>query len=223
MADLSIARRTMVDGQIRTVDVTDHALLAAMGEIPRERFVPGRLRTLAYLDRDLPVGEARGSQEARYLMAPGPFARLVQAAEIDSEDVVLDVGCGTGYSAAVLGRLASSVVALESDPVLAQFANEALSGLGIDNVAVVTGPLENGYPSEGPYDVIVLEGAVETVPQSLLQQLKEDGRLVGVLGYGRTGRATVYERSGEGISARTVFDANVAPLPGFRKPKAFVF
>lgn len=223
MADLSNARRMMVDGQIKTVDVTDHALLIALGEVPRERFVPGRLRALAYLDRDLPIAEATTTQDARYLMEAGPFARLVQAAEIKSQDVVLDIGCGTGYSAAVLARFASSVVALESDPSLAQFANEALSGLGIDNVAVVTGPLEPGYPAEGPYDVILLEGAVETIPDALFDQLKEGGRLVAVLGYGRTGQATVFRRSGEGISARTAFDAHVAPLPGFRKPKAFVF
>jgi protein-L-isoaspartate(D-aspartate) O-methyltransferase len=223
MADLSNARRMMVDGQIKTVDVTDHALLMALGEIPRERFVPGRLRTLAYLDRDLPVTDASATQDARYLMEPGPFARLVQAAEIKAGDVVLDVGCGTGYSAAVLGRLAGLVVALESDPALARFANEALSELGIDNVAVVTGSLEAGYPAEGPYDVILLEGAVEVIPETLFGQLKEDGRLVAVLGYGRTGQATAYQRSGAGISARAAFDAHVAPLPGFRKPKAFVF
>jgi protein-L-isoaspartate(D-aspartate) O-methyltransferase len=223
MADLSNARRMMVDGQVKTVDVTDHALLVALGEIPRERFVPGPLRNLAYLDRDLQVADATATREGRYLMEAGPFARLVQAAEIKPEDVVLDVGCGTGYSAAILARLASSVVALESDPELAQFANEALSTLGIDNVAVVTRPLEPGYPVEGPYDVILLEGAVEVISDALFGQLKEDGRLVGVVGYGRTGRATVYQRSGSGMSARTAFDAHVAPLPGFRKPKAFVF
>jgi protein-L-isoaspartate(D-aspartate) O-methyltransferase len=213
----------MVDGQIKTVDVTDHALLAALGDMPRERFVPGRLKALAYLDRDLPIADATSTQAARYLMEPGPFARLVQAAEIKPGDVVLDIGCGTGYSAAVLARLGSSVVALESDRALAQLANEALSGLGIDNVAVVTGPLEGGYPSEGPYDAILLEGAVELVPDVLFGQLKADGRLVAVLGYGRTGQATVYQRSGDGISARTAFDAHVAALPGFRKPKAFIF
>jgi protein-L-isoaspartate(D-aspartate) O-methyltransferase len=223
MADLSNARRMMVDGQVKTVDVTDHALLTALGEIPRERFVPGRLQKLAYLDRDLPVAEPTPGHEGRYLMEAGPFARLVQAAEIEPGDVVLDIGCGTGYSAAVLARLASSVVALESDPKLRQFANETLSALGIDNVAVVNGALDAGYPDEGPYDVILLEGAVELIPEALFGQLKEDGRLVGVVGYGRTGQATVYQRSGSGISARTAFDAHVAPLPGFRKPKAFVF
>lgn len=213
----------MVDGQIKTVDVTDHALLTALGEIPRERFVPGRLRNLAYLDRDLAVTDATSTQEARYLMEAGPFARLVQAAEIKPGDVVLDVGCGTGYSAAVLAKLAGLVVALESDSTLAQFANEALSALSIDNTAVVSGTLEAGYPAEGPYDVILLEGAVEVVPEALFSQLKEDGRLAAVLGYGRTGQATIFQRSGTGISARTAFDAHVAPLPGFRKPKAFVF
>ena len=223
MADMSKMRRMMVDGQVRTVDVTDRALLGALGDIPRERFVPGRLRALAYVDRDLPVSEASSTREARYLMEPGPFARLAQAAELSPGDVVLDVGCGTGYSAAVLARLASSVVALESDPELARYANETLAELGIDNVAVVTGPLEKGYAGEGPYDAILLEGAVETIPESLFEQLKPDGRLVAVIGYDRTARATVYRRSGDGVSGRAVFDAHVSPLPGFRRPKAFVF
>jgi protein-L-isoaspartate(D-aspartate) O-methyltransferase len=223
MADFGKARRMMVDGQVRTVDVTDRPLLAALGEIPREKFVPGHLRNLAYLDRDLEIAPAAGGRGARYLIEVGPFARLVQAAEVQPTDVVLDVGCGTGYSAAVLSRLVGSVVALESDPELVRAANAVLGELGIDNVAVVTAPLDAGYRSEGPYDAILLEGAVEVVPDALLDQLKPDGRLVAVVGTDRTARATIYRRSGEGISARPVFDAYIAALPGFQKPKAFVF
>jgi protein-L-isoaspartate(D-aspartate) O-methyltransferase len=223
MADLSKARRMMVDGQVRTVDVTDRPLLAALGDIPRERFVPGRLRALAYIDQDLLVSEASSGREARYLMEPGPFARLVQAAELAPGDVVLDIGCATGYSAAVLARLVSSVVALESDPDLVRHANEVLTELGIDNVAVVSGPLEAGYSDEGPYDVILLEGSVEVVPEALFGQLKQDGRLLAVMGYDRTARATVYRKSGEGISSRAAFDAHIPALPGFHRPKAFIF
>ncbi len=129
----------------------------------------------------------------------------------------------SGYSAAVLARLAGSVVALESDADLAAQASETLVELGIDNAAVVTGPLDAGYPSEGPYDVIVVGGAVEVVPEALLDQLKDGGRLVAVVGYGRAASATLFTRSGDDIGSRVAFDADVRPLPGFRKPKAFVF
>ena len=156
-------------------------------------------------------------------MEPAPFARLLQIAEIGPDDIVLDAGCGTGYSAAILSRLASSVVALESDPALASAASETLLDLGIDNVAVVTGPIEGGYPSEGPFDVIVLEGAVETVPDALFDQLKEGGRLVGVVGFGRAAPAMVYTRTEGDIGGRSAFNAHVRPLPGFRKPREFVF
>ncbi len=223
MADFGKARRMMVDGQVRTVDVTDRRLLAALGEIPRERFVPGHLHALAYVDRDIEIAPAASGRPARYLIEVGPFARLVQAAELNPSDVVLDVGCGTGYSAAVLSRLVGSVVALESDPELSRVANSTLSELGIDNVALVNGPLRSGYPGEAPYDAILLEGGVEDVPDALLDQLKPDGRLVAVVGTNRTARATIYRHSGEGISARPVFDAYIAALPGFQKPKAFTF
>lgn len=223
MADFGKARRMMVDGQVRPVDVTDRPLLAALGETPREKFVPGHLRALAYVDRDLEIMPAAPGHPARYLIEVGPFARMVQAAELNPTDVVLDVGCATGYSAAVLSRLVGSVVGLETDPELVRQANATLAELSIDNVAVVGGPLQAGYPAEGPYDAILVEGAVEVVPDALLDQLKPDGRLVAVVGADRTARATVYRRSGDGISARPVFDAYITELPGFQKPKAFVF
>jgi protein-L-isoaspartate(D-aspartate) O-methyltransferase len=223
MSDFTAARTKMVDSQLRTQNVTDYELLAAMGHLPREQFVPAESRPLAYVDRDVPLKPASGGQPARYLMEAGPFARLVQLAEVTRNDIALDVGCGTGYSAAVLARLAGSVVALESDADLAALASDTLVELGIDNVAVVTGPLEAGYPSEGPYDVIVVDGAVETVPDALFDQLKDGGRLVAVVGYGRAAAATLFTRSGDDIGSRSAFDADVRPLPGFRKPKAFVF
>ena len=133
------------------------------------------------------------------------------------------VGCPTGYAPAILARLSSSVIALESDEELADKASETLTELGIGNAVVVTGALEAGYPSEAPYDVIVLGGAVEEVPRPLLEQLKEGGRLVGVVGSGRAAPAMVYTRTDDDFGARSVFDAYVPPLPGFRKPKSFVF
>lgn len=223
MEDYAAARTKMVDSQLRTTDVTDYAVLAAMGEIPRERFVPARMRPLAYIDEDISVKDGGAAVPARYLMEPAPFARLVQLAEIAPSDIVLDIGCATGYSTAVLARLANSVVAVEVDAELAALASSILVDLGIANAAVVTGPLEEGYPSEGPYDVIFVGGAVEVVPDGLFAQLKEGGRLVAVVGYGRAAAATVFTRTDGEIGSRIAFNAHVQPLPGFAKPKAFVF
>lgn len=223
MEEFAAARTKMVDSQLRTEDVTDYAVLAAMGEIPRENFVPARMRPLAYIDEDILVKDADGGTMERYLMEPAPFARLVQLAEVEPTDIVLDIGCATGYSTAVLARLANSVVAVESDADLAALASENLIDFGVANAAVVTGPLEVGYPSEGPYDVIFLNGAVEFVPDTLLAQLKEGGRLVAVVGYGRAALAMLFTRTAAEIGSRPVFNAHLRPLPGFAKPKAFVF
>lgn len=223
MTDFAAQRIKMVDSQLRTEDVTDYDVLGAMGEVPRERFVPARLKGLAYIDDDLVVKEASGTGPARHLMRPANFARLVQAAEIAPTDIVLDVGCGTGYSAAVLARLAQSVVALESDPDLAAAASAALTDLAIDNAAVVTGPLTAGHAAEGPYDAILLGGSVEEIPEALFAQLKEGGRLVAVVGRGRAAPAMVYTKSDSDIGRLPLFDAFVPPLPGFARPKAFVF
>ena len=220
MNDFASARTAMVNSQVRTEDVTDYALLAAMGEVPRELFVPDRLKPFAYIDSDLAVSD---DLPARYLMAPAPFAKLVQLAEIDDTCLVLDVGCGTGYSTAVLARIARSVVAVESDLTLAGLATRSLTALGTANAEVVIGSLEVGYPAAGPYDAIVLEGAVEFVPKSLLRQLKLGGMLVAVVGYGRAAPATVYTRTQDDFGDRPAFDAYVKRLPGFERPKSFVF
>ncbi len=223
MEDYTTARTKMVDNQLRTQSVTDYEVLAAMGAVPREQFLPPASRALAYIDSDLALTAATPDAPARYMMEPAPLGRLVQLAEVGAADVVLVVGCGSGYSAAVLARLANSVVALEQDADLAAQASEKLVELEVDNVAVVTGSLEAGYPSEAPYDVIFVDGAVELVPTGLLDQLKDGGRLVAVVGYGRSAAATLFRRSGDDIGSRVAFDADVQPLPGFRRPKAFVF
>jgi len=207
----------MVDGQVRTTDVTDPAILAAMLAIPREAFVDEGRRPLAYIDEDIEIAPGR------YLMEPSPFAKLVQLAAIRPGETVLDVGAGTGYSSAVLSQLAGRVVALESDAALADRARAALAALAIDNVAVVTGPLRGGHAEAAPYDVILLEGAVEVLPDALFAALRDGGRLVAVEGRGNAGVARLYLKSGGTVTGRRAFNAAVKPLPGFERTPAFVF
>jgi len=222
MIDYVAARRMMVDGQVRTSDVTDPRLIAAMLEIPRERFVPQAQAGLAYVDLDVPVlGAEEGA--TRRLLKPMVLAKLMQAAEIGEDDQVLDVGCASGYSSAVLARLARSVIALEQDPLLARLAGENLRAIGASNATVVTGPLPQGWPAGAPYDVIFLNGATEIVPKVLLRQLKDGGRLVGVLGRVPMGKAMLYRAVGQDVSGRPIFDAGAPLLPGFAAPPAFVF
>ncbi len=220
MTDYGAVRTIMVDTQIRTEGVTSYAIIRAMGEVPRERFVPAQARPFAYTDADLVVKE---DGRTRRLMRPATLARLIQAAAIEPGDYVLVVGCATGYSAALIASLATSVIALESDERLAADASATLMDLGIGNVAVVTGPLEAGYASEGPYDVIFVDGSVEEVPEALFAQLKEGGRLVAVVGRNRAAPAMVYTRTADDIGGRPEFDAFAPALPGFEKPRAFVF
>ncbi len=215
MTDFAAARRMMVDGQVRTVDVTDLRIISAMQEIPRERFVPPTSASLAYLDIDLPLSGARR------LLKPMVLAKLMQAAEIDPEDHVLDVACATGYGAAVLARVAGSVVALEEDKKLGQAVSTALAG--IPNVTLASGALTAGWPQAAPYDAILLEGATELVPRVLCAQLKDGGRLVCVLGPGPGAKAMLYRRSGEDFGGRPLFDAAAPLLPGFAKTPVFVF
>ena len=226
MNDYNAQRVTMVDCQIRPSDVTDFSIIAAMLEIPREKFVNGSQAQLAYRDEDLPLGDTgadTGSAYPRCLMEPAPFARLLQLAEIQSGAIVLDIGCASGYSTAVLARLCSSVVALEEDEKLAAMATQNLSELEVDNAVVVTGPLVNGYAREGPFDVIFIGGAVGQIPGLLTEQLKEGGRLVAVEGTGNTGKATLYVREGEKLCKFSHFNCSVWPLPGFEKQVEFEF
>jgi protein-L-isoaspartate(D-aspartate) O-methyltransferase len=220
MIDFAAARRMMVDGQVRTADVTDLRLLDAMLELPRERFFPEDKASLAYLDLDIAVSEA--GAPVRRLLKPMVLAKLIQAATVEETDHVLDVGCATGYSTAVLARLAGAVVGVEEEATLARAAASALTASGIANAQVVKGPLTRGCPEQGPYDVILLQGSGELVPDALFAQLKEGGRLACVMGRG-PGKAMLYRRIGGELSGRAIFDAAAAPLPGFAKPPEFVF
>jgi protein-L-isoaspartate(D-aspartate) O-methyltransferase len=226
MTDFAAARRMMVDGQVRTADVTDLRLLAAMLELPRERFFPDDKASLAYLDLDVTVSAP--GQPVRRLLKPMVLAKLIQAAGIAGSDHVLDVGCASGYSTALLTHLAGSVVGLDEDTALARQATDAMSWAGKSwagppNVKIVTGPLAQGCAGEGPYDVILLQGSAEMIPPGLFEQLKNGGRLVGVLGRGPQGKAMCYRRVEADFSGRPVFDAAAAALPGFAKPLEFVF
>jgi protein-L-isoaspartate(D-aspartate) O-methyltransferase len=216
MTDFAAARRNMVDGQVRTADVTDLRILSAMLDIPRENFVPPASAALAYLDLDLAVGDG-----SRRLLKPMVLAKLIHAADIAATDQILDVGCATGYAAAVLARIAGHVVALEQDAGLVQAARTALAGQ--PNVSVMSGPLTGGWPQGAPYDVVLLEGATEIVPQTFLGQLKDGGRLLCILGNGPAAKAMLYCRSGDELGGRPIFDANAAVLPGFAKTPAFAF
>lgn len=220
MDDFASQRTKMVDSQLRTEAVTDYGVLAAMGQVPRELFVPPARKALAYIDSDVAL---KKSGEPRYLMQAAPFARLLQLAEIAPADSVLIVGAGTGYSAAVVAALARSVVAVESDPDLAMTAKQNLAALKVTNAKVVVGSLDVGAAADGPYDVIVVEGAVQKIPPALLSQLRNGGRLVVVIGEGGAATATVYTRSDNEIGQRPAFNAAVPPLPGFRAPATFVF
>jgi protein-L-isoaspartate(D-aspartate) O-methyltransferase len=220
MIDFAQARRTMVDGQVRVNDVTDAAVISAMLEVPREKFVPEARASLAYIDEDLCVLEAEGGGIARYLMEPMVLARMLQALEITPDSKVLDVGCATGYSAAVLSRIAGHVIALEEDAKLSGTARKLLRA---KNVEIVSGKVSAGWPAGAPYDAILIGGAVEEIPQSLTAQLKDGGRLAAVIRKDSAARAMLYVRSGDHVSARRLFDAAIPPLPGFEAPKTFVF
>ncbi len=217
MIDFEAARTKMVDNQIRTTDVTSHSVLTAFLSVPREAFVPEDKKALAYVDTDIQVAPGR------YVTEASPLAKLLQLGAIAPEDVVLEVGCGAGYVAALLSKLAGSVVSVESDEALAAAAASRLSDLGYDNVAVVTGDLEKGYASEAPYDVIFFNGAVEVIPEALFDQLREGGRLIAVVGTGNASEARIYVREQGTYSERFAFNTSIKPLPGFRLAEEFVF
>ncbi|MER9477084.1 protein-L-isoaspartate O-methyltransferase [Mesorhizobium sp. M0520] len=220
-ADFAERRVKMVDGQIRTTDVTSAPLLEAMLVVPREAFVSAGQRDLAYIDEDIRIADT--ADGPRYLMEPSPLAKLMQLADIGPSDSVLDVGCGAGYSAAILSRLASSVVALESDEALAETATSTLTALGCGNVTVVHGPLPQGHADKAPYDVILIGGSVGEVPAALFDQLAEGGRLVAVEGQGNSGVARLFFKTGGVVTGRRAFNAAIKPLPGFERIPAFEF
>lgn len=217
MPDYLAQRLNMVESQVRVNDVTDVRVQQAMRDVPRERFVPTARKSTAYADAPLEV------VQGRFLMEPRVFAKLLQLAEIKPTDNVLDVGCATGYSSAVLARIAARVTGLEQDADLVRVASETLPSVGATNAAVVQGGLAEGHKARAPYDVIYVNGAIETRPDALLGQLAEGGRLVAVVKSGASGHATVFLKEKGQVGSRAAFDADAPILPGFREKVGFVF
>ena len=218
MLDFALLRKTMVESQVRTNEVTDRRVLRAMLDLPRERFVPAGLDGLAYSGDSLPFGTLA---PGRSLPAPVVTARLIQLAGIEAGEQVLEIGCATGYATALLASLAGSVTGLECDAALAALARSTLSDLGIANATVCTGSLAAGAADAAPFDAIVVSGMLPEVPAAWHGQLREGGRLVAILAEGPIGRATVFARQGSGFSRRQAFDASAPLLPGFERKPAF--
>ena len=212
------ARRNMVDCQLRTFDVTDRAVLAAMDEVARERFVPAGMSALAYADRT--ITWPGGAADARVMLQPMVLARLIQALDIESGQRVLDVAGGSGYSACLLARLGASVITLDADPALSAAAREALADRD-GRVEIRTGALAGGCPDAAPFDAILVNGRVDARPTVLLGQLADGGRLACLQGGGGVGRAVLYVRSGDAMGLRTLFDAAAPALAEFREAHAF--
>lgn len=217
--DFSAARHNMVECQIRPNQVTDERIVDAMSAIPRENFVPAEMSEVAYVDEALPVGKGR------YLMEPVLLARLLQEAAISAEDLVLVLGCGTGYSAAVAARLAGTVVAIEEDASMSRAASDALGKLDIDNAAVIEAKVTVGYPEQAPYDVIFIGGAVADIPPSILDQLSgEGGRLVAIrMRANEQGKGIIAQKFSDNVTIREFVDGATPYLPGFEPVPAFSF
>ena len=222
MGDEAILRTRMVNNQLRTFDVTDHRVQDAMLTVEREHFVPADQRAIAYSDEAIPIQRDAIGRPIRTMTRPAVLGRLLQLARPGEDDVVLLVGAGLGYTAAVLGQLAGSVIALECEEALADSASAVLEE-DVTNVAVVQGPLEAGWPKEAPYDVVFVDGAVLVEPKALIDQLKVGGRLVTIYGEGLSGRAQIFMKGEHGVSMRYAFNAAATVLPGFRAEPAFVF
>ena len=216
MTNFAAARHNMVESQVRPNGITDHRIIDAMAEVKREDFVPAERKTIAYLDDDVQL------KEGRFLIEPMAFARMVHLALIKPTDRVLVVGAGTGYGAKVIAMLAKSVVALESDPDLLSLARDFLAGT--TNVEVVEGGLAAGHGAGAPYDVIIVEGRIAAVPESLFAQLANEGRIVAAVGNTDVSKMQIATLADGHRSSRFAFDVSIAPLPGFPLEKAaFVF
>lgn len=217
MTDFAAAREAMVDCQIRTADVTRYPIIDAFLNVPREEYVPQGFKPVAYLGDDIPLGSGR------VILDPRVFAKMLDAINVGPKDLVLDVGCGLGYSSAILAHMAEAVIALEEDAELAEQAEANLTALNVDNAVVETGPLADGKNNHGPFDAIIIEGGIEVLPDGLADQLKPGGRIVAIFMTGRNGQAQLGISTPAGIAWRRIFDATAPVLAGFNETKAFEF
>lgn len=215
MSDFAARRTTMVDTQVRPSDVTKFPVIDAMLSIPREDFVPGSRRAVAYSGENLDIGKGR------VMLEPRTLAKMVDALDIQPDELVLDLACGYGYSAAVMARMAEAVVAIEDDPEMAAEAEERLSQAGIFNVAVLQADLTKGAPKQGPYDVILIEGAVQEIPDAIVAQLRDGGRIAALFTEGALGVARIGTSHHGRISWRYSFNAKAPILAGFEKQRGF--
>jgi len=215
MSDFATRRTMMVDTQIRPSDVTKFPIIDAMLTVAREDFVPAAQREAAYLGENLDMGQGR------VLLDPRTLAKMLDALAVGNDDLVLDVGCGMGYSAAVIAHMAEAVVAVESDESLAAEAQEALGLAGADNVMVHAGPLAQGAGAQGPYDVIIVQGGVADVPEALTAQLKEGGRMACIFMDGALGEVRIGHKHAGRMNWRMSFNAGAPVLEGFDRVDAF--
>ncbi len=217
MADYSQARVTMVDTQVRPQDVTKFPIIDAMLTVPREAFVPDNARSLAYMGGPIDLGGGRQLMEARSI------AKLLDALDLTPEHMVLELGCGMGYTTALLAHMAEVVVAVEEDADIAREAEAALAAEEVDNAAVIEGTMADGSAKHGPFDAIAIFGGVEVLPDAVLDQLKDGGHIVAVFMEGALGEARVGHKVNGRISWRMAFNATAPVLPGFEREESFVF
>ncbi|MGR3417796.1 protein-L-isoaspartate O-methyltransferase family protein [Paracoccus sp. (in: a-proteobacteria)] len=215
MTDFAARRTMMVDTQVRPNDVTKFPVIEAMLAVPREEFVPAGRRAVAYSGENLDIGRGR------VLLEPRTLAKMVDALDIQPDDLILDLGCGYGYSAAVMARMAEAVVAIEDDADMAAEAERRLADADVFNVAVLEGPLSEGAARQGPYDAILIEGAVQQVPAAIEDQLKEGGRIAALFDEGRLGVVRIGHRLNDRVNWRYAFNAHAPLLPGFTRERRF--
>lgn len=217
MTDFATRRRMMVDTQVRPSDVTKFPIIDALLDVPRERYVPDAMREAAYVGENLALGGGR------VVLEPRTFAKMLDALNLDPADMILDIGCGLGYSTAVLAHLCDTVIAVEDDPEMAESAQERLSAEDVDNAVVINAALNEGAAKHAPYDAIVIEGAVETVPDAILDQLKEGGRIAVIFAEGALGAVRIGHKIDGVVNWRFAFNAGAPVLAGFAKAADFAF
>jgi protein-L-isoaspartate(D-aspartate) O-methyltransferase len=217
MTDYKTARTAMVDCQVRPSDVTKYPIIDALLSTPREAYVPDAIRPVAYAGEHISLGNGR------VLLDPRTFAKMLDALNVQPNELVLDLGCGLGYSSAILAKMAEAVVSVESDPDMAKVASETLSEQSVDNAYVALGDLASGNAKNGPYDAIILQGSVQTIPDTLIEQLKDGGRICALFQNNNHGECRIGYKSHGNVSWRTVFNATAPLINGFETIKEFKF